>query len=109
MKNTLGGQILEKLTRDQVRSDLIELLKEAREDWDNSIVVTDGTGIFRDLGFESIDAIGLGSALEDHFGAVLPFPEFMAKAREAKVGDITVKLVLDFLMENLKQSEERVA
>ena len=101
--------MLQKMTRDQVRSALIGLLKEAREDFDNSIVVTDETGIFRDLGFESIDAIGLGAALEDHFEAVLPFPEFMAKAREAKVGDITVKLVLDFLMQNLEQSEERAA
>ncbi len=100
---------MEKLTRDQVRSDLIGILKGARDDWDNSIVVTDETGIFRELGFESIDAIGLGSALEDHFNAVLPFPEFMARARAEHVNDITIKLLLDFLMKNLAQSEERAA
>jgi acyl carrier protein len=100
---------LAKLTRDQVRTDLIGILKTAREDWDNSIVVTDDTGIFRDLGFESIDAIGLSSALEDHFGAVLPFPEFMAKAREMQAQDITIKMLLDFLMHNLEQPEGRAA
>ena len=100
---------MEKLTRDQVRSALIRLLKEAREDWDDSIVVTDATGIFRELGFESIDAIGLGSALEEHFGGVLPFPEFMSKARDAHVHDITVGMVLDFLMQNIDRSAERAA
>jgi len=88
---------------------LIGILRSAREDWDDSIVITDETGIFRDLGFESIDAIGLGSALEDRFGMLLPFPEFMAKAREAHVRDITIKLLLDFLMENLDKKKENAA
>jgi acyl carrier protein len=73
----------------------------AREDWDNSSVVTDDTGIFRDLGFESIDALGLASSLEDRFGLVLPFPEFMQSARETRATDITVRMLLDFLMHNL--------
>jgi acyl carrier protein len=92
-------------TRDQVRHDLIEILKSAREDWDNSIVVTDDTGIFRDLGFESIDAVGLASALEDHFATSLPFHKFMAKAREEQSPDLTIKQLLDFLMENLEKPE----
>ena len=93
------------LTRNQVQTDLIGILKMAREDWDNSIPVTDETGIFRDLGFESIDAVGLASTLEDHFATNLPFPAFMAKARQEQWPDITIKALVDFLMENLAQKK----
>jgi len=97
---------VELLTRNQVREDLIGMLKDTRDDFDPSIVVNDQTGIFNDLGLESIDAIGLGSALEGHFGQTLPFPEFMAKAKEEQLTDITVGRLLDFLMANLKTSAE---
>jgi acyl carrier protein len=88
-----------------MRTDLIRILQSAREDWDSSMVVTESTGIFRDLGLESIDAVGLGSALEDHFGTLLPFPAFMAKAREAQVQDITIAMLLDFLEKNVNTPE----
>ncbi len=100
---------MELLTRDKVREDLIDLLKDAREDWDHSIVVTDETGLFNDLGFESIDAIGLSSALEAHFEQTLPFPEFMSKAKEQNLKDISVGYLLDFLMSHLNKSSEKVA
>jgi acyl carrier protein len=98
---------LEPLTRDRVRNDLILLLENAREDRDHSLTITDSTGIFRQLGFESIDAVGLGSALEGHFEQSLPFPEFMARAQEQKLADITVGQLIDFLMANLEASAER--
>jgi acyl carrier protein len=100
-------QQVELLTREHVRHDLIALLKDAREDWDPSQALTDETGIFNELGFESIDAVGLSSALEGHFGQALPFPEFMSKAKEQDLRDITVGQLLDFLMQNLEGSEER--
>ena len=95
------------LTRERVRHDLIDLLKDAREDWDHSFVVKDETGIFNELGFESIDAVGLSSALEGHFEQTLPFPEFMSKAKEQQLKDITVGQLMDFLMQNLEGSAER--
>ena len=98
---------MKRLTRDLVRQDLIELLKDAREDWDHALVITDQTGIFNELGFESIDAVGLSSALEGHFEQSLPFPEFMARAKEQNLKDITVGQLLDFLMQNLNGSTER--
>ena len=98
---------MEILTRERVRHDLIDLLKDAREDLGSSIVITDETGLFNELGLESIDAVGLSSALEGHFGQALPFPEFMAKAKEQNLKDITVGHLLDFLMQNLEASAER--
>jgi acyl carrier protein len=98
---------MELLTRERVRHDLVELLQDAREDWDTNLEVTDQTGIFNELGFESIDAVGLSSALEGHFEQSLPFPEFMANAKQQNLKDITVGQLLDFLMQNLEASAER--
>jgi len=93
------------VTRDGIRNDLIQLLKDAKEDWDDSIVITDDTGLFFNLGFESIDAVGLGSALESHFGKTLPFPEFMARAKEEHLKDITVGRLVDFLILEVGQGK----
>lgn len=97
------------MTREKIRTELIQLLKEAREDWDESIDITEDTGLFLDLGFESIDAVGLGSALEQHFGQILPFPEFMARAKEENLSDITVGRLVDFLVVSLQSPGGKVA
>ena len=92
---------MSELTRDRVRTDVLELLTLLREDWDYSAQNTEQTGMFRDLGFESIDAVALGSDIEEHFGQVLPFPEFLTKAKQDDLPDITIGYLVDFLMANL--------
>jgi acyl carrier protein len=92
---------MEELSRVKVRSDLLTILKEIRDGWDCSIEITEDTGIFRELGFESIDAVALGSALEEHFDRTLPFAEFLTKVREQDLQDITVGQLLAFLMTSL--------
>jgi acyl carrier protein len=92
------------LTREQICTELIDLLKQGKEDWDDSTVITDDTGLFLDLGFESIDAVGLGSVLDQHFGKQLPFPEFMSRAREEDLPDITIGRLVDFLVVNLSSA-----
>lgn len=94
-------------TRYAVRDELIEILKQIRDDWESSTDITEATGLFRDLGFESIDAVALGSSLEDHFDQSLPFAEFLTKAREQQVPDITVGRLVDFLMQSLDHAAPR--
>lgn len=93
--------------RETVRDELIDILKQIRDDWECSTDVTEATGLFRDLGFESIDAVALGSSLEDHFDQSLPFAEFLTKAREQQFSDITVGQLIDFLMQSLDQAAQR--
>src|SRR5258706_445600 len=54
--------------------------------------------------FESIDAVALGSEIEEHFGQTLPFAEFLTRAGEQELDDITIGNLLDFLMSNLNES-----
>ncbi len=88
--------------RGAVRTELLKILTNLREDWDYSDEITEQTGLFSDMQFESIDAVALGSAIEEHFNQSLPFAEFLAKAYERQAEDITIGELLDFIMLHLK-------
>ncbi|MCA1601956.1 MAG: phosphopantetheine-binding protein [Acidobacteria bacterium] len=92
---------MRQLSREEIRNDLLTMLGEWREDWEYAGQITENTGIFTDLGFESIDAVAFGSAIEEHFDQSLPYAEFLTKAREQQQDDITIGDLLDFLMANL--------
>lgn len=92
---------MNQMTAVEIRGDLITILEGIRDDWNRSIQVTDQTGIFRDLGFESIDAVALGSTLEEHYNRSLPFAEFLTRVKEQNLSDITVGLLVRFLTDNL--------
>jgi acyl carrier protein len=92
-------------THDAIRNDLMTLLKSLREDWEYSAELTDETGLFGDLGFESIDAVALGAAIEEHFGQQLPFAEFLTRAKEQQLKDISIGYLLEFIVTNLNGAE----
>ncbi len=88
--------------RKEIMRDLTQILTELREDWDYDGEITEETGIFADLGFESIDAVALGSAIEDHYNQSLPFAEFLTKAGERQATDIYVRDLVEFLATQVK-------
>jgi acyl carrier protein len=92
------------VTKEAIRADLLRMIRDLRDDWDWSGEITDDTGLFRQLGFESIDVVALGSTLEEHFNETLPFADFLTKAKERDVHDITVGDLLAFLVESLSPS-----
>lgn len=92
--------------RNTLRDEVLKILTDLREDWEYSDEITEQTGLFGDLEFESIDAVAMGSAIEEHFNQSLPFAEFLTKANERQAEDITVGEVLDFLVENLDPLQE---
>lgn len=95
-----------KFDRDRIQQDVLKILTELREDWEYHGDISAATGIFRDLEFESIDAVALGSAIEDHYDRSLPFAEYLMKATERKVPDITVGELVEFLHEHLNKPAE---
>jgi acyl carrier protein len=95
--------------REPVKAQLINLLRDFHEDSDETIAISEETGIFRELGFESIDAIGLSTALEARFNQSFPFPEFMMMMKKENAADITVGRLLDFLIANLQSAERQSA
>lgn len=95
-----------KLDRSAVHAELLKVLTNLREDWDFSDEITEKTGLFSDMQFESIDAVALGSAIEEHFNHSLPFAEFLAKAYERQANDITIGELLDFILLHLRPVQE---
>ncbi len=94
------------LDRNSVRAELLKILTNLRDDWDYSDEITEKTGLFSDMQFESIDAVALGSAIEEHFNQSLPFAEFLAKAYERQAEDISIGELLDFIMLHLRPVQE---
>lgn len=97
------------IDRETLRNDLLKILSDLRDDWEYSSEITESTGLFQDLEFESIDAVALGSAIEEHYNRSLPFAEFLSKASEREATDITVGDLVNFLVENLGEPAERAS
>ncbi len=98
------------MTRSEIKKELLGMLNELMEDWDYDGELNEDTGIFRELGLESVDAVALGTEIEENFGQELPFAEFLSKAREDDWEDISIGQFLDFLVANLRRpDEEQVA
>jgi len=95
--------------RESVKTALMGILKDLREDWEYSREITEETGIFGDLGFESVDAVALSAAVEDHFAQSLPFAEFLTRAREQHLKDITIGHFLDFLVHELNSTNGKAS
>lgn len=90
------------LDRKVVLADIVRILGELREDWNYEGELTEKTGLFGDLHFESIDAVALGSAIEAHYNQSLPFAEFLTKAGERQAKDIYLGEMVEFLSKNIK-------
>ncbi len=98
---------MDRFSRAEVRKDLLRILEDVREGWDWSGEVTEDTGIFNDLGFESIDAVALGSLLEEHYNLSFPFAEFLTNAKEQNLKDISIGQLVTFLMASLDGAASR--
>ncbi len=98
---------MQALSREEVRNDLLRILREIREGWEFPDNITEETGIFLELGFESIDAVALGPCLEEHYDQGFPFAEVLTEAQEQQLTDISVGRLIKFLMSNMNGARNR--
>lgn len=85
---------------DVILADLIGVIK-GLTDWEYSETITRETRFFADLGFESIDAVVLGEAIEAHYRRRFPYAEFLASLGERNAKDLHVGELIDFLRPHL--------
>jgi acyl carrier protein len=100
----VGNRYMETLTREQIFYDVRHLLDELKGDWDYEEEITHETRLFADLGFESIDAVALAAAIEEHYQRHLPFAEYLADLVQKEVPDITVDDIVSFTYMHLGAS-----
>jgi acyl carrier protein len=90
-----------KRSRDEVRADIVLLLRGLADDWEYDGEITEDTRMLADLGFESLDVVVLATVVQDYYHQVLPFPEFFAEIGQRAIGDVTVGEWVTFVCEHL--------
>ena len=82
-------------TRTEIQDYILEKLREISDDSDNSIEIGPDSLLFTQLGFESLDAVVLGVAIQEHFNRHMPFSELFADLGQ-KQRDLSIRELVDF-------------
>lgn len=90
-----------KKSREEILADVMLLLRPLADDWEYSGDVTQDTYLLADMGFQSLDVVVLGTAVQEHYGQVLPFPELFAEIGQRELRDISVGEWVDFINKHL--------
>ena len=94
-------------SRDQILKDVLLLLQKLAEDWEYDRGITEDTYLFADMGLESLDIVVLAAAVQEHYGQVLPFPEFFAEIGQRELRDVSVSEWVDFVHKHLNEDSGR--
>ena len=85
-----------KPTREEIQTYVLATLQELCQDWDYSRPVGPGSLLFTELGLESLDAVVLGTTIQEHFQQPLPFAELLSDiGREQR--DLSIMELVDFV------------
>jgi hypothetical protein len=93
-------------TEEAILADLIGIMR-GMTDWEYSGEITRETWFFADLGFESIDAVVFGEAIEAHYHQRFPYAQFLAELGNREQRDIQLAELVDFLRRHLTGSALR--
>ena len=88
-------------TREEVLNEVIDLMQELAADWDYSRPLTPETGLFFDLGFESLSVVVLGTAIQERYQRETPFAALLADVGQREVRDLTIGELVDFVCRHL--------
>lgn len=73
------------------------MLQELARDWDYASEIGPETRLFADLGFESLDAVVLGTAIQERYRRTMPFAELLAEIGLRPKPDLTVGELVEFI------------
>jgi len=83
-------------TRQEVLNYLLQKMGELTQDWDYVEPVRPESLLFTELGFESLDAVILCTAIQEHYQAQMPFAELLAEIGEQQ-RDLSIDELADFV------------
>ena len=94
--------------RQEILEYLLHKMEELTQDWDYADPVRPESRLFTELGFESLDAVVLCTAIQEHYHTPMPFAELLADiGREQR--DLTINELADFVNTHLGAPAEPVA
>jgi len=94
--------------RQEILEYLLQKMEELTQDWDYADPVRPESRLFTELGFESLDAVVLCTAIQEHYRTPMPFAELLADiGREQR--DLTINELAGFVDTHLGAPAEPVA
>jgi acyl carrier protein len=87
-------------TRQQVLDYVLETVQALCQDWDYEDAVGPESLLFTQLGLESLDAVVLCTAIQEHYRVQMPFAELLAEIGE-KQRDLSIEGLADFVSQHL--------
>jgi acyl carrier protein len=85
------------IPRETVLADVIAILKGLMGDWEFEGELREDSLLLEELGLESIDAVVLGTSIQEKYQRTLPFPQFLIELREREQRDFTIGELVDFV------------
>lgn len=97
-----------KPSQQEIQDYLLQALEELSRDWDYSRPVGPDSLLFTELGLESLDAVVLCTAVQEHYHKPMPFAELFAELGEKRL-DLSIAQLAGFVHQHLDSSQLRVA
>lgn len=87
------GAVRMRPSRQEILDYLLQKMGELTQDWDYTEPVRPGSLLFSELGFESLDAVVLCTAIQEHYQTPMPFAELLAEIgqqqRDLSIDELT--------------------
>jgi phosphopantetheinyl transferase/acyl carrier protein len=87
------GAVRMRPSRQEILDYLLHKMSELTADWDYPDPVRPESRLFGELGFESLDAVVLCTAIQEHYQTPMPFAELLAEIgqqqRDLSIGELT--------------------
>jgi acyl carrier protein len=88
-------------SRQEILDYLLHTMRELTEDWDYAEPVSPASLLFTGMGLESLDAVVLGTAIQEHYQTQMPFAELLAEIGQQQ-RDLSISELADFVMTHLR-------
>lgn len=87
----------------EIEAQVVTLIGEIARDWDYTDAIGPNTRLFRDLGFESLDAVVLGTAIQERFQRNMPFAELLADVGQRPTPELTLGELVAFIQTHVSE------
>jgi phosphopantetheinyl transferase (holo-ACP synthase)/acyl carrier protein len=94
------GAVRMRPSRQEVLDYLLHKMSELTQDWDYLDPVRPESLLFTELGFESLDAVVLCTAIQEHYQTPMPFAELLAEIGQQQ-RDLSIDELADFVNTHL--------
>jgi acyl carrier protein len=87
----------------EIQEYVLKKLEELSNDWEYSRPMGPGSLLFTELGLESLDAVVLCTAIQEHYRRPMPFAELFAELGEQR-RDLSISQLAEFVHRHLDSS-----